>query len=97
FRIRDTGIGIPRNHLAAIWDQFSQVQRSHTRTVGGTGLGLSVVRRLAQLLGGEATVESVVNEGSTFMVRIPMRVELTDRELDAVADIGKIPYEASVE
>ncbi len=75
FQVRDTGIGIPASHLEAIWEPFSQVEPSHTRTAGGTGLGLSVVRRLSRLLGGEASVASVAGEGSTFTVRLPVRVQ----------------------
>jgi signal transduction histidine kinase len=69
-RVSDTGIGIAPEHLDQIFEPFWQVdsgQRSHD---GGTGLGLSVVRHLVQLLGGEVSVESVLGEGSTFTVRI---------------------------
>lgn len=74
FRVRDSGIGIPHEYLDRIWDPFSQVEESHTRKIGGTGLGLSVVRRLARLMGGDATVESQLGHGSTFTVRLPRRV-----------------------
>jgi signal transduction histidine kinase len=70
-QVRDTGIGIPAIHLERIFEPFWQVEQSATRRVGGTGLGLSVSRRLARLLGGELTVESVVGEGSSFSVRLP--------------------------
>jgi signal transduction histidine kinase len=75
FHVRDTGIGIPTAHLEEIWDAFSQVEESHTRRIGGTGLGLSVVRRLSRLLGGEASVTSTPGEGSTFTVRLPRRAQ----------------------
>ncbi|HEX2168246.1 MAG TPA: PAS domain-containing sensor histidine kinase [Longimicrobiales bacterium] len=71
FRVRDSGIGIPESQLDWIWEPFSQVEASHTRKVGGTGLGLSVVLRLARLMGGDATVQSSTGEGSTFTVRLP--------------------------
>ena len=75
FRVRDTGIGIPPSYLEEIWEPFSQVEDSHTRKIGGTGIGLSVVRRLSRLMRGEATVLSTPGEGSTFTVRLPLRVK----------------------
>jgi signal transduction histidine kinase len=82
--VRDTGIGINSEHIERIFDAFWQVEQPHTRTVGGTGLGLSVTRRLAKLLGGEVRVVSAPGEGSTFTVRLPLRlpspaVELAQR------------------
>ncbi|MEX1182041.1 MAG: PAS domain-containing sensor histidine kinase [Gemmatimonadota bacterium] len=76
-RVRDTGIGIPADELERIWEPFSQVEGSHTRSVNGIGLGLSVVYRLTQLLGGSVSVESVVGDGTTFTVRLPRVVEGT--------------------
>ncbi|MDQ2889476.1 MAG: HAMP domain-containing histidine kinase [Gemmatimonadota bacterium] len=69
---RDTGIGIAPEHRDQIFDAFWQVEQPSTRRVGGTGLGLSVTRRLARLLGGDVTVESRVAEGSTFTVTLPL-------------------------
>src|SRR5262249_43289406 len=67
----DTGIGIASDHLARIFEPFWQVRQNIRRTAGGTGLGLSVARRLAQLLGGSLTVTSVAGEGSEFAVDLP--------------------------
>jgi signal transduction histidine kinase len=72
FEVRDTGVGIAPEHLERIFDPFWQVERQPTRKAGGTGLGLSVTRRLADLLGGDVTVESTPGAGSTFRVRLPL-------------------------
>ncbi len=71
FEVRDTGMGIAAEDLDRIWEPFQQVEQTHTRRAGGTGLGLSVTRRLARLLGGDVTVQSSMGTGSTFTVRIP--------------------------
>ncbi len=69
--IADTGIGIGDNHLEQIFDPFWQVEQTSTRRYGGTGLGLGVARKLAELLGGRLTVRSRPGAGSTFTVRLP--------------------------
>jgi len=75
-RVRDTGEGIPAEHLARVFERFYRVDKSHSREMGGTGLGLSIVKHIAQLYEGTATVESVEGEGSTFIVRLRIADDL---------------------
>jgi len=72
--VEDTGIGIPGNQLPRIFERFYRVDRHRSRDQGGTGLGLSIVRHLVQSVGGKITVESRLNIGSTFRIRIPLAV-----------------------
>jgi signal transduction histidine kinase len=71
-RVEDTGIGIAQEHWERIFEPFSQI-KDPTRPYGGTGLGLSVTRQLARLLGGDASVTSSPGQGSAFSVRLPVR------------------------
>lgn len=74
FRIADTGRGIAPEMLGRIFEPFWQIEQPKTRSAGGTGLGLSVARRLARLLGGDIRVESAPGVGSTFTVEVARRL-----------------------
>jgi signal transduction histidine kinase len=71
FEVADTGIGIPQEELPHIFEMFSQVKDGRTRSSGGVGLGLYIVKKFTEVLGGEIRVTSEVDRGSTFTIAIP--------------------------
>jgi signal transduction histidine kinase len=73
FSVADTGIGISPDNLQLIFEEFSQIEHPLQRRSKGTGLGLPLCRKLAELLGGRVEVESRVGEGSTFSLVLPWR------------------------
>lgn len=77
FTVTDTGIGMSTDELERIFEPFTQADASTTRKFGGTGLGLTVTRQLAHLLGGEVAVHSEPGQGTTFTVRLPVRAPQT--------------------
>lgn len=71
FKVKDTGIGIPKEHLSRVFEAFHQVDSTSGRKYGGTGLGLAISRDIARAHGGDMSASSIEGQGSTFTMRIP--------------------------
>jgi PAS domain S-box-containing protein len=74
FEVRDTGIGIHKEHIDTIFQSFSQADASTTRKFGGTGLGLAISNELVKMMGGKISVESIYREGSTFKFNVKLKI-----------------------
>jgi signal transduction histidine kinase/CheY-like chemotaxis protein len=92
--VTDTGIGMNPEQVSKVFDSFTQADGSTSRNFGGSGLGLSIVTQLAGLMGGNVSVESVLNKGSTFKVDIILTK--TDKNADIISTLatpsGKLYY-----
>jgi PAS domain S-box-containing protein len=97
FYVKDTGIGIPEEKREIIFDRFKQADDTVSKKYGGTGLGLTITKKLVNLMGGEIWVESEVGKGSTFYFTLPYKpieskeefLESTDKKLDHIDLSGK--------
>ena len=90
--VSDSGVGIPADGLASIFDPFTQVDKGRTRQAEGSGLGLTISRRLARLMKGDLTVRSVLGQGSVFTLWLP---SVSDEAGDAGANIATKAQSAS--
>ena len=96
FAVSDTGIGMTPEQVGRIFQEFSQADASVTRRYGGTGLGLALSRRLARMMGGDITVESVAGRGSTFTMRIPAVVTEASPEPASARPADGVPTSETV-
>ena len=70
--VADTGIGMPKEAMEHIYERFYRVDKSHSREIGGTGLGLAITRSAVLMHRGQITANSILDEGTTFLVKIPL-------------------------
>ena len=92
FTVSDTGIGMTEEQVGRLFQAFSQADSSTTRRYGGTGLGLTITRSFARMLGGDVTVASRSGEGSTFVLSLPAGAYATPaRETDSPAGLATLP------
>ncbi len=87
FYIKDTGVGIPEEDIGHLFQKFYRVDNSATRTIGGTGLGLFICRKIIELYNGRIWVESKLGEGSTFFINLPRISQLRATELMKKEDL----------
>lgn len=85
FQVEDTGIGIAQEQIPLLFESFQQLETSRRRTYGGTGLGLALTKQLVELHGGTIEVESVLQEGSIFTVRLPNQPQRQLKSSDNLA------------
>ena len=78
--VNDSGVGIPSDKLNLIFDRFGQVDESFNRKCEGSGIGLSIVRNLVEMHGGNVYVKSAINEGSQFIFTIPIKLKEEDNK-----------------
>lgn len=78
--VRDRGAGIAEEHQSRIFERFYQVDKSRSREMGGTGLGLSIAKHIVRAHGGTIEVQSALNQGSTFSIRLPANGRLPDTD-----------------
>ncbi len=95
FEISDTGIGIPENRIGTIFESFTQASNETTRKYGGSGLGLTIVKQLAELQGGAVSVKSQLGEGSVFYITIPYK-KYTEATPPVPANQKKVPEESII-
>ena len=72
-KVSDSGVGIPKDALPRVFERFYRVDKARSRETGGTGLGLAITKNVVQLHHGGIRLESTLGEGTTFLVRVPLK------------------------
>jgi signal transduction histidine kinase len=85
--VRDTGVGISRENLPNLFQNFGEAEGATTSKYGGTGLGLALSQKLCRLMGGDVTVESELDKGSCFTVRVPVKITREDGDIIRAPDL----------
>ena len=101
YTVTDTGMGIKKESIPYLFTAFKRVDEEKNRHIEGTGLGLSVVKQLVELMGGSITVNSVYTQGSTFLIQIPQQAvgegTVGELDLDARRSVSRSAYRARFE
>jgi two-component system, sensor histidine kinase and response regulator len=92
--VKDSGVGIPKDKMASLFDSFTQVDASTTREYGGTGLGLAIVKQLCELMNGRIEVSSLVGSGAEFSFTIQLNKAL--RQIDSDKPINQTSYDEHI-
>jgi len=95
FSVTDTGVGISQENQELIFKPFEQVRNAHTQMIGGTGLGLTISRSLAELMGGEISLTSVLGQGSTFKFRLMLSTIQREQSEPEYAKTKAIGYDGT--
>jgi len=96
FKVTDSGIGMTEDQVSRLFGAFAQADDSTTRKYGGTGLGLTISRKFCQMMGGDISVDSEFEKGSTFTIRLPIEVK-SEKEAGRSTEMTEFQHESSLD